>query len=499
MKKTLTLAEAKAIYGDTCFETETSFGVNKFGKYRPNMTFIIPKEFFIDKDGSPIDPISFVSDRDITDNMNIGWHGSAEVLFGDFWRSKKGGACFRPKDPRHARHLLIRVDWGGAFKSTRGVSSDYAEEVGATYFRSASSNGGGTGYDYWVLPVGFTRIIRDEEIDGDAPKVDRTVLFAQRAKAYREKHAKLQREIIEEADKFHREKAASEEESRKARAEQLSRVEALEARLNALREVGGYCIDSLTIGETYFELGDTEYLFTTDKVVEAEARVAYLDELVAKGEAEKAEFENSKAEFEPRYEALRSRIEKCGLTLEIRRSNWSSVGWIAKVDSNAYLMSEDEVAKLIAVIEKAERKQAEAAAKRLKEAAVAEAKASGLPSNVRIWHRSGATNAGQGWVISPNGMDRDYDEIENPRPRYQSEGYAIWRQIMPGEVVLRWAHASTAAEHEFEVLFRPEELTDAQLERVFEIEQELESTHFGQVSATRKYTCPSIGEGWGLY
>jgi len=497
MKKTLTLSEVKAAYGDYCFETETSFGVNKFGKYRPDVTFIIPKEFAIDKNGNPIDPTGFVSDREITDNMNLDMSGDAKILFGDFWRSKKGGACFRPQDPMRAKHLLVCVSWGGAFSKTRGL---HGEPKGSLYFRSASSNGGGVGNDYVVLPVGFTRVIRDEEIDGDDPGTDRTALFAERAKAYCQKHADLQRKAIEAVDKFLREKAAAEAKSAQDRVMFIERLETLESRRQ--ENLAGKCGNSeasspIVIGEKYFKLGNTEYLYSDENIAEAETRIAGLEKFVAENEAAARARENAKAEFEPRYEALRTRIEKCGLTLEIAKNSGSSDGWIAKVDSNQFSMSEDGITKLIGVIEKAEEKQAEAARKMAKEVAEAEAKAAGLPSDIRIWHRSGATNAGQGWVITSNGMDRDYDEIKNPRPRYQSEGWAIWRQILHGEVVLRWAHEFTAAPHEFEVIYCPEVLTEAQMERIAEIEQELEDEFLGKLGATGK-PCPSIGGGWDL-
>ena len=146
-----------------------------------------------------------------------------------------------------------------------------------------------------------------------------------------------------------------------------------------------------------------------------------------------------------------------------------------------------------------EKREAEEAAENLKNAEE-EAKLLGLPANVRIWHRSGATNAGQGYVIMPNGMDRSRDGITGDSRRIQryDEGYEMWNQIMPGEVVLKWAHAFTAAEHEFEVIYCPDKLTDAQKERIAEIEQDLESRHFGAVGLTGTRSCPSIGNGWGL-
>ena len=89
---------------------------------------------------------------------------------------------------------------------------------------------------------------------------------------------------------------------------------------------------------------------------------------------------------------------------------------------------------------------------------------------------------------------------DNPRraARYD-EGYLIWRQILPGELVLAWRKAFTAAEHEFEVVHFPEEgLTEAQLERVAEIQQELEDKWAGRRGLASGLPSPAVGRGWGL-
>lgn len=89
-----TLAEVKEILRtDKIHEVSTAFLVNDFGKYRPNITFVIPKEF----EGSPITYRSDEPTKQMLANMNIGFGGEISVLFGDYWKSQKGGACFRPK------------------------------------------------------------------------------------------------------------------------------------------------------------------------------------------------------------------------------------------------------------------------------------------------------------------------------------------------------------------------------------------------------------------
>ena len=156
--------------------------------------------------------------------------------------------------------------------------------------------------------------------------------------------------------------------------------------------------------------------------------------------------------------------------------------------------------------EEARRAQAEAEAKAKKEVAEAEAKELGLPGNIRLWHRDGATNAGEAWVIDPNGMERECDFVDtmvcgsNSKRYHQSyEGDHVWNQILPGELVIYWSHAYTAAPHKFEVIYRPETLTEAQLERVAEIQNGIEEQFFGKAGLASARSCPSIGQGWGLF
>lgn len=141
--------------------------------------------------------------------------------------------------------------------------------------------------------------------------------------------------------------------------------------------------------------------------------------------------------------------------------------------------------------------EAERQAAEQKTAAEAEAKAMGLPSDVRIWNRTGAaTNQGHGWVITPEGTDRPEDRIaEETRC---GDGYQTWDQILPGELVLEWSHAYTAAPHEFNVVFRPEKITEAQAERAAEIQNELEEYFKDKRGLASGKRAPSVGDGWGL-
>lgn len=126
------------------------------------------------------------------------------------------------------------------------------------------------------------------------------------------------------------------------------------------------------------------------------------------------------------------------------------------------------------------------------------ARQAGCPENVVIWRRrSGLTNAGDGWVIRPDGQLRRPDEMECPRPRYSDEGYQTWRIIRSEELVIKWSKDCTSAPHQFEIVWRPETITPEQLNAVRSIEDELQRDWEGAVGVSGA-TSPPIGNGWGL-
>lgn len=121
--------------------------LNAFGKYEPNVSFVYSDE---DKAwfkwwGDASDPV-----KQAKLNFNVPkWDGSASFMFGRYWQSKKGTNCFAPSSPENASHIFVRVDWGGSYAHTRGR----IELQKCIYTRRASSNGGGTGYTYYIVPA----------------------------------------------------------------------------------------------------------------------------------------------------------------------------------------------------------------------------------------------------------------------------------------------------------------------------------------------------------
>ena len=324
-------------------------------------------------------------------------------------------------------------------------------------------------------------------------------------------------------------KRAEQAASRQARGKFIAELEAINSRLKAC-------------GETQYQLGETFFIMEETGWGACTIRHLYTEEAVAKAEARatRAEEERVNREAEATLKPLFKEAAQ-GYSFPEGRDAWgdnslrfySNVVRVGiKTDSKSYRYSEEGLAQFKSDLpifeeeyqtilrEKAEAEakakakaeeeariaQAKAEAEAKKAIAEAEAKEMGLPGDIRLWHRDGATNAGEAWVISPNGMERGCDFVDtmvcgsnSKRYHQKYEGDHVWNQILPGELVLYWSHAYTAAPHKFEVIYRPETLTEAQLERVAEIQNGIEEQFFGKAGLASGRSCPSIGQGWGLF
>lgn len=116
-----------------------------FGKYKPNLNFLLNYSHLLDD-------INFKRDNDLNKQLNLNFTGDISFLRGRFFKSKKGSDFFDMTDPDNSPHVLIKIDWGGAFNNSRGLKSVPSQKL---YHRVASSNGGGMGVDYLILPVDY--------------------------------------------------------------------------------------------------------------------------------------------------------------------------------------------------------------------------------------------------------------------------------------------------------------------------------------------------------
>jgi hypothetical protein len=285
----------------------------------------------------------------------------------------------------------------------------------------------------------------------------------------------------------------------KAEAEAASKA-AKEAGLGARLEVAN--VRLIALGREAVELGDVSFKWGWQSQLYTEQAVVNVERQVAGIEAELAEKERKRTAreaFQPKLEVFKARAEAIGLAIEFTDD---SVRFSGEYYGQPY--SDEGILKFVTELDQRERKAVEAKAQADAEISYqqrkTEATALRLPTDVRIWcRRGGRTNAGDGWVIGPDGQDRGNTAWYNPRPRHSSEGDKIWEQILQGEVVLKWSKGSSAASHEFEVIYLPAEgPTEAQLERIREIQDELESEWEGARGLASGLPSPPVGEGWGL-
>lgn len=146
-------------FGDVIELNDGSFLVKNYGKYCSGLGIIVDKD-----DGSiekEKDYITLFKDSFEGQQFNLGNMCSISGIVGDYFVSKKGTKLF--KKTSGGKHILLRDDWGGSFNSYRGGTLPDTNE-GALYFRRASSNGGGTGYDYCIIPKDWRRSINIDDI-----------------------------------------------------------------------------------------------------------------------------------------------------------------------------------------------------------------------------------------------------------------------------------------------------------------------------------------------
>ena len=458
MSNIRTLANVKALYGDKVIETAKSFIVNAYGKYNPNISFVLDKDF----SGDPLEYRKDAPTKELVANTGISF-GTSEsgvsVLFGDFWLSRSGKPHFRPKSYKLATHVIIRADWGGfSYPGTRGR---WSAPDGVAYFRRASSNGGGTGYDYYVVPVGY-RLIHDEEMDGDAVGTKDPGRAGEIRRSYKEYDEAKARKAEAEA----KAKAEAEAASRRAKKSFMPRLEALERRLSVLERT-----DKIIIHDSGFSFGsDRDLLFTEENLRMAERSVQLLEH--------QAEERKARETYMPQFDELKPRAEALGMTLE---HSYERVYLSGDTFSGGYRYSEEGIASMISALDRLEAeaivREEETKAKEAKAKAEAEASKLGLPSNVRIWRRNGITDQGDGWVIRPDGTFRDADEMAGDSRQIETyrEGTMIWHQILPGELVLKvWSRDRYDIIH-CEVIYRPDSITQAQADAAKRIEEQLEA------------------------
>ena len=142
--------------GNAVLLDEDYYLVNWYGKYNPQMTFLVTW-----------DTIQHFFWANPDYNMNVIFDGDPYFMYGEYWVSRKGKHCFRPLSKDRAKHMLVKVDWGKDMfrvKSSNGRNPELEEA--ALYYYRARSNGGGIGNTYYVLPKGY---VHEEKLEDYLP------------------------------------------------------------------------------------------------------------------------------------------------------------------------------------------------------------------------------------------------------------------------------------------------------------------------------------------
>ena len=119
------------------------FLIKCYGKYAAQLCFI-----------SPVPRLNWEKTTRMQFNLP---DGELRQLTGEYFVSKKGTKCFRIGD---GPHIILQDDWGGAFNKYRGHSLPEDQ----LYYKRASSNGGGCGYDYAIVPKDWRLQITEDDI-----------------------------------------------------------------------------------------------------------------------------------------------------------------------------------------------------------------------------------------------------------------------------------------------------------------------------------------------
>jgi len=129
---------------------------NHTGKYSSGLCFILDEEY---------DPFYNGYENISWESINLtrdSWAGfnQLRMIRGNFWTSKKGTKCFKP-DFASGKHMLLEDGWSGS----RSYTSDLLKIKNPLFGRCSTSNGGGAGHMYVIVPFGYVYEIPAEDFE----------------------------------------------------------------------------------------------------------------------------------------------------------------------------------------------------------------------------------------------------------------------------------------------------------------------------------------------
>ena len=459
-KKRLTLEEAKEILGtDKIFYN----GIRKFnvvdtGKYNSGITIEIPQEWTIDKNRKPESPINYISAKELTDGMNVDFDGDASILLGRYRLSKNGRPVFELTEPTKATDSLIKISWGGAFNRTRGQRQDYAKEVGASFFTRRSSNGGGAGNDYWILPVNFVKDMQPRDVSKILANIEHK-----------------ENERIAEIDEYIEQEDLEIKNSKENRDRILVQIEPIIQSIQTIKPDFEY-----TAGTDSFTYKDNSCWYSITR--------RYTDELTTEMAKllEKAKNDKKARDtYTPLFQEMESTLSTLDISISYKDTYITLNTPTSYLGCHSYNYSQEGYNSLISDVtqyqEKLVKEQEETRrkAEKLKKAAEIkrkkdEAKEMGYPEIFEFWNRiGGTTNLGHAYVIESDGTIRepDYNDLKNRNHMYKianwinrADGTQKYLQILPGEIIISYTKDYTEVPYIFNVEWADGEITESQLE-----------------------------------
>lgn len=459
-KKKVTLEEAKEILGSDkiFYNGNKKFNVVDVGKYNSGITIEIPQEWTIDRSRKPESPISYISVKELTDGMNVDFDGDASILLGRYRLSKNGRPVFELTEPTKAKDTLVRVNWGGSFNRTRGQYKDYAEEVGASFFTRRSSNGGGVGNDYWILPVDFVRDMQPRDVSEILTNIENKE---------NERVAEIDKDIEKEDLKI--------KNSIENRERILGQIEPIIQSIQTFNPEFEY-----TAGTDSFKYKQKRNWYPENR--------RYTDKLVSEiaGLLEKAQDEKKARDtYTPIFQEMESTLRSLEISISYNDTNVTLKDPTSYFSYKSYKYSQEGYNSFISDVTKyqekisQEKEEARRKAEELKRMTELkrkkdEAKEMGYPEEFEFWNRlGGATNLGHAYVIESDGTIRepDYNNLRNSNHIYKytdwkndADGTQGYMQILPGEIIVTYTKGYTAVPYIFNVEWADGEITEAQLE-----------------------------------
>lgn len=494
-----------------------------YGKYMPNIVFEFRNAFtktyeedYGQKD-EYVNPVVFRTCKELTDGMNMDWDGEAEVIFGTFRRSKNGNPVFTITDPKAATRALVRVNWGGAFDSTRGQYSDYEGAKEAEYFHRASSHGGGQGCDYYVLSVDFVLDGPERNVSSILQKMSDTMrgeeleyenthkaflIKKQEHEARTAKYDEQVRGLLEEYQKRYLALLPDAElilntETTATGAKSYDLIRSFKHDYSKRYVLYGVEASEDGIRKMQQAFSDMEKAVEMRKIYEPD-----MTSLLAMGEYHgiyASEMHLEGCTFEQYVEIINNNLRKamaCGNKYQTYKFNADGCGALRDC--------------LTTYIEEERRKQEEAKAMLLQEKIRLEndkkdkaAREAGYPSDFTYFHRTaGVTGQSIAVVIDASGLRRYNDRIQlrnsNHRHHYNNEedmiinaeGTQSWDQIRKGEAVFAFTKDDRKSPLVFHDIWMPDALTEAQKEEIIRITQDMvdeykaELVHYDDYSRT---------------